>query len=183
MDALRRSPPFALSGWAWNHNSADTIRQGPRKAPTSSIVLKTNLSFNSICPFKILDVGPAPVSAIPDDRPLHDKVLHSVHPSDIPGRDSKHRASVRQGAWKGTDAIVLKTKLSLNWIGPFKTLAVGPAPASAIPDGWPLHDMLLYFVLHSDSHGCDFKHRASLLRCKPCRNPDDIHDVPKASYG
>ena len=23
------------------------------------------------------------------------------------------------------------------------------------------------------------KHRASVLRCKPCRNPDDIHDLPK----
>ena len=89
----------------------------------------------------------------------------------------------RQRTKKRTDAIVLKTKLSFNWIYPFKILAVGSAPASAIPDGWPLHDMLLYFVLHSDIHGCDFKHRASLLRCKPCRNPDDIHDVPKASYG
>ena len=41
------------------------------------------------------------------------------------------------------NATVLKTKLSFNWIGPFKILTVGPTPASAIPDGRPLHDKLL----------------------------------------
>ena len=31
----------------------------------------------------------------------------------------------------GTDAKVLKAKLSLNWMGPFKTLVIGPSPAEA----------------------------------------------------
>ena len=88
-------------------------------------------------------------------------------------------ATIRQGAKKGTDATVLKTKLSFNWIGPFKILAVGPAPASDIPDGRPLHDKLLYFDLPSDLPGRDSKRRVSVVRCKPCRNPDDIHDLPK----
>ena len=35
-------------------------------------------------------------------------------------------STIRQGVKKGTDATVLKTKLSLNWKGPFKILAVGP---------------------------------------------------------
>ena len=42
------------------------------------------------------------------------------HPPRHQGRQRRHR---------------LKTKLSFNWIGPFKILAVGPAPASAVPDG------------------------------------------------
>ena len=92
-------------------------------------------------------------------------------------------ATIHQGARKGTDYIVLKTKLSFNWIGPFKILAVGPAPASAAPDGRPLHDKLLYVDLSSDIPGRDSKSRVSNLRCKPCRNPDDIHDIPKASSG
>ena len=88
-------------------------------------------------------------------------------------------ATIRQGAEEGTDATVFKTKLSFSWIGPFKTLTVGPAPASAIPDGRPLHDKLLYFDLPSDMPGRDSKHHVSVLRCKPCRNPDGIHDLPK----
>ena len=35
-------------------------------------------------------------------------------------------AAIRQGAKSGTDAKVLKEKLSLNWTGIFKILAVGP---------------------------------------------------------
>ena len=88
-------------------------------------------------------------------------------------------ATIRQGVKKGTDATVLKTKFSFNWIAPFKILAVGPAPASAIPDGRPHHDKLLHFDLPSDVPGRDSKHRVSVLRCKPCRNPDDIHDLSK----
>ena len=38
-------------------------------------------------------------------------------------------ATIRQGAKAGTDAKVLKPKLSLNWTGPFKILAIGPSPA------------------------------------------------------
>ena len=74
MDALRRSPPFTTGGWTWIYNSAATIRQGAKKG-TDATVLKTKLSFNWIGPFKILAVGPAPASAIPDGRPLHDKLL------------------------------------------------------------------------------------------------------------
>ena len=110
MDALRRSPPFTIGGWAWIYNSAATIRQGAKK---------------------------------------------------------------------GTRATVLKTKLSFNWTDLFKILAVRPAPASAIPDGLPLHDKLLYFDLLSDMPRRDPKHCVSFLRFKPYRNPDGIHDLPK----
>ena len=88
-------------------------------------------------------------------------------------------ATIPQGARKGTNAIVLKTKLSFNWIGPFKILAVGPALASAVPGGRPLHDKHLYLDLPSGMPGRDPKPRISVLRCKSCRNPDDIHDIPK----
>ena len=88
-------------------------------------------------------------------------------------------ATIRQGARKDTDTIVLNTKLSFNWIGPFKILAVGPALASAVPDGRLLHDKHLYLDLPSGMPGRDSKPRVSVLRCKSCRNPDDIHDIPK----
>ena len=85
MDALRLLPPFSVNGWAWIYNFAATIRQGARKG-TGAIVFKTKLSFNWINPFEILTVGPAPASAVPDGRPLHDKVLYFDLPSDMPGR-------------------------------------------------------------------------------------------------
>ena len=88
-------------------------------------------------------------------------------------------ATIRQGAKKGTDATVLKTKLSLNWIGPFKILAVGPTPASDTPDGRSLHDRLLYLDLSSDLPGRDSNCRVSVVRCKPCRNPYDTDDIKK----
>ena len=56
---------------------------------------------------------------------------------------------------------------------------MGPAPASTIPDGRPLHDKLVYFDVPLDMSGWNFKHRVSVLCCKPCRNPDDIDDLPK----
>ena len=37
-------------------------------------------------------------------------------------------ATIRQGAKTDTDAKVPKAKLSLNWTGPYKVLAVGPCP-------------------------------------------------------
>ena len=46
--------------------------------------------------------------------------------------------TIRQGAKAGTDAKILKGKLSVNWTGPFKILAVGPSPTEATPDGRPL---------------------------------------------
>ena len=56
---------------------------------------------------------------------------------------------------------------------------MGPAPASAVPDGRPLHEKLLYFDLPSDMPGRHSKRRVSVVRYKPCRNPDGIHDLPK----
>ena len=82
-------------------------------------------------------------------------------------------------AKKDTDATILKTKLSSDWSGPFKILDVGPAPASAVPDGRALHGKLLYFYLPSDMPGRDSKRHVSVVRCKPCRNPGDIHDLLK----
>ena len=88
MDALRLLPPFSVIGWAWIHNSAATIRQGVRKG-TDAVVIKTKLSFSWIGPFKVLVVGPAPASAVPVGRPLHDKLLYFDLLPDMPGRDSK----------------------------------------------------------------------------------------------
>ena len=52
-------------------------------------------------------------------------------------------ATIRQGLRKGADNKILKEKPSLNWTGPFKIIAVGPAPAANTPDGRPLGDKLL----------------------------------------
>ena len=41
-------------------------------------------------------VGPAPTSDVPDNRPLHDKLLYLDFPSDLPGRDSKRLVSVER---------------------------------------------------------------------------------------
>lgn len=73
-------------------------------------------------------------------------------------------ATIRQGARKGTDTTVLKAKHSHNWIGPFKILAVGPTPASDVPDGCPLHDKLLYLYLISGMPGRDSNCRESVVR-------------------
>ena len=88
-------------------------------------------------------------------------------------------STIRQGARKGTDATVLKTKLSLNWNGPFKILAVGPTAASDTPDNRPLQVKLLFLDVPSDFPGRDSKPRVSVKRCKPCHNPDDSSDIPK----
>ena len=42
-------------------------------------------------------------------------------------------ATIRQGLRKGADNEVLKEKLSLNWTGPFKIIAVGPSSAADTP--------------------------------------------------
>ena len=85
-------------------------------------------------------------------------------------------ATIEQGAKKGTDAAVLKTKLSLYWI---KVLTVGPVPTSDVPDNGPPHDILLNLDLPSDLPGLDSIRRVSVERCKPCRSPDDTSDMPK----
>ena len=51
-------------------------------------------------------------------------------------------AIIRQGLRKGADNKVLKEKLSLNWTGPFKIIAVGPSSAADIPYGRPLGDKM-----------------------------------------
>ena len=45
--------------------------------------------------------------------------------------------TIHQGAKSGTDAEVFQAKLSLNWTGPFKILAVGSSPSDYVPDGRP----------------------------------------------
>ena len=59
-------------------------------------------------------------------------------------------ATIRQGLREGADNKVLKEKLSLNWTGPFKIIAVGPSSAADTPDGRPLGDKLLYLDLPSN---------------------------------
>ena len=56
-------------------------------------------------------------------------------------------ATIRQGAKTDTDAKVPKAKLSLNWTGPYKVLAVGPCTPTDTPDGSPLGDKLFYLCL------------------------------------
>ena len=53
-------------------------------------------------------------------------------------------ATIRQGVKPDTDAKALKTKLSLNWTGPYKVLAVGPCSSVDTPDGSSLGAKLLY---------------------------------------
>ena len=74
---------------------------------------------------------------------------------------------------KGADNKVFREKLSLNWTGPFKIIAVGPAPAADTPDGRPLGDKLLYLDLPSNLSGPAAKPRVTVARCKPCANPYD----------
>ena len=75
------------------------------------------------------------------------------------------------------DERALKSKLSLNWTGPFKVLRVGPAPSA--PDGKPVGDKLLYLDLPSGLRGVNAKRRVSVMRCKPCVNPHDVDDRPR----
>ena len=88
-------------------------------------------------------------------------------------------ATIRQGETPDTDAKVLKDKLSLNWIGPYKVLAVGPGSAADTPDGSPLGAKILYFDLPSDIPGADARRRVLVQRCKPCSNPHDRGDMRK----
>ncbi len=71
----------------------------------------------------------------------------------------------------------LKSKLSLNWTGPFKVLKVGPCDSA--PDGKPLGDKLLYLELPLGVRGVNAKRRVSVMRCKPCLNPHDVEDRPR----
>ena len=88
-------------------------------------------------------------------------------------------ATIRQDLRKGADNKVLKEKLSLNWTGPFKIIAVGPSSAANPPDGRPLGDKLLYLDLPSNLSGPAAKPRVTVARCKPCANPYDADDIPR----
>ena len=87
------------------------------------------------------------------------------------------QSTIRQGTDRSANETALKTKLSLNWTGPFKILTVGPSSSS--PDGKPVGDKLLYLDLPRDLRGHDAKSRVSVQRCKPCINPHDASDMPK----
>ena len=87
--------------------------------------------------------------------------------------------TIRQGVKANTDAMVLKSKLELNWTGAYKVLAVGPCSAAETPDGSPLGSNLLYLNLPSDLPGSDAHRRVATECCKPCANPHDSGDMLK----
>ena len=89
--ALQKLPVYKIGEWVWIYNSESTIRQGVRSG-TDDKVLKAKLSLLWTGPFKILAVGPC--AKAPDGKPLADKLLYLDLPSDMPGKDSKHRVSV-----------------------------------------------------------------------------------------
>ena len=82
-------------------------------------------------------------------------------------------STIRQGVKANTDAKVLKTKLALNWTGPYKILTVGPCSAGKTPDGSPVGNNLLYLYLPPDLPGSDARRRVAIEGCKPCANPHD----------
>ena len=89
-------------------------------------------------------------------------------------------ATIRQGWRKGADDKVLKEKLSLNWTGPFKIVAVGPSSAADTPDGRPLGDNLLYLDLPSNLSGPAAKPRVTVARCNaicPTRLRDHVASI------
>ena len=88
-------------------------------------------------------------------------------------------ATIRQGAKSGTDAKVLKEKLSLYWTGPSKILAVGSWPSGSTPDGHPLGTIFFCLDLSNDMPGPDAHCRVSVARCKPCTNPHDTTYLPQ----
>ena len=72
--------------------------------------------------------------------------------------------TIRQGAKTDTGAKALKAKLSLNWTGPYKVLAVGPCTPGDTPYDSPLGDKLLYLDLPSDIPGADARRSVSVQR-------------------
>ena len=65
-------------------------------------------------------------------------------------------ATILQGTKTDTDAKVLKDKLSLNWTGPYKVLALAPCSSADTQDGSPLGAKFLYFgsMLQHARRGC-----------------------------
>ena len=87
--------------------------------------------------------------------------------------------TIHQGAKSGTDAEVFQAKLSLNWTGPFKILAVGSSPSDYVPDGRPPAAKLIYLDLPSDMPDPDGHRAVSVARFKPCINPHDSTNLPR----
>ena len=54
--------------------------------------------------------------------------------------------TIRQGAKTDTDDKVLKTKLSLNWTGPYNVVAIGPCTPADTPDGSPVSAKRLHWI-------------------------------------
>ena len=88
-------------------------------------------------------------------------------------------ATICRGVKPDTDAMVLTAKLSLNWTGPYKVLAVGPCYSANNPDGSTLGAKLLYLDFPYDMPGADARRHVSVQRCKPCANYPDRGDMPK----
>ena len=88
-------------------------------------------------------------------------------------------ATIRQGVKTDTDTKVRKAKLSINWTGLYKVLAVGPCTPPDARGGSPLGDKLLYLDPPSNMPCADARRRVSVQRCKPCVNPHDQGDMPK----
>ena len=88
-------------------------------------------------------------------------------------------ATIRQGAKSGTDAKVLKEKLSINWTGPSKIVAVGPSPSDSTPDGRSLAAKLLYLELPNDMPSLDAPCGVSVAQCKSCTTPHDTTGLPR----
>ena len=77
-------PRYVAGGWVWIYNTAATIRQGLRKGVNNK-VLKEKLFLNWTGPFKIVDVGPSPVTNQPNGHQLGDKLLYLDLPSILYG--------------------------------------------------------------------------------------------------
>ena len=88
-------------------------------------------------------------------------------------------STIRNGTKADKDAKVLKTKVTLNWMGAFKILAVGSSPAEATPDGHSLAAKLPFLDLPNDMPGADAPCRVSVVRRKPCANPHNSSDLPR----
>ena len=86
----------------------------------------------------------------------------------------KSQATVTQSV--GEENSRLRTKLSLNWTGPYKILVVGPGLG---PHGRPVAGKTLYLDLPTDMPGRNQKKRVPVDRCKMCHNPCDYSDIPK----
>ena len=77
-------------------------------------------------------------------------------------------ASTPQNTKNGTDAMVLKANLSLNWTGPYEVLAVGPCSYADTPHRSRLGAKLLYLDFPPGMPGAGAHRRVSVQRCKPC---------------